>query len=237
MHTVKTKMATRRTPPFFRQNGVDDIAVRWQRVNDRVKRALVQPIRILDCLKFTNIIERDGSSGKHGVFLIMQGLTCNYTVRFSTFATTCTCKDFERQCAQQSGLPCKHILYVYYRVLKLKLHRNSNGLPELDIRTALERLDGLCKVELPTENHDGIDNVRKDDECCVCYDNIDPEHDPASLVSCPHCKHLMHHTCIKSWFEYHVRGGAKRTCPLCRQEWPKEQTATTDEKWTITQPR
>ena len=76
--------------------------------SDRVLRAFEQPLQLLQCRYFSKSERwelRVSSSTGHGF----------YELKFNSKSGTCNCPDFERR-----GKPCKHMLCVLLRILKLK---------------------------------------------------------------------------------------------------------------------
>ncbi len=75
---------------------------------DRVVRAFEQPLRLLQCKYYP-------TSAKWELRISSSTGGGHYDIMFNHKKASCTCPDFERR-----GKPCKHMLCVLLRILKLK---------------------------------------------------------------------------------------------------------------------
>ena len=199
----------------------------------RLERAIAQPIQILDKWNETP------SNTKFEI----AGLTQTYFVTMRSFSPQCTCVDFV---LRGERLPCKHIFYVYLRVLKLpspRILNDGQGQPryiEFDFEEAFELSRKLVRREeaAASEVQIKLYRERDDTDCSICYDALD-YNSPSSLESCGQCRHAFHRLCIEIW--------AKRTptCPLCRShmansndKYMRQQQQAAENKWYLdTEPR
>ena len=185
-------------------------------LRSRFERAISQPIRIIDKCgdrvdKFVNFKMRGAGGSTYNV-----GLTPDNAM--------CTCPDY-----QQRGhvVPCKHILYIYIRVLKMPaiefVYNNHNRFEGyfVDYAGAYERSHRLIKTECSAGGRNER-NERADLDCCICYDVLGI----SGLAKCVHCKHQVHSDCISIWVQQHP------TCPLCRGVWCHSMNDA-DEKWKL----
>lgn len=180
-------------------------------INDRVNRACVQPIRILE--------KRESAECVHLQMLGSTGGNVYETTFYPTHAT-CACIDWRRN---GMSFPCKHILYVYVKVLQIPTTSLYTSVP--DFVEAYTRARNLVKNEITRAV---AFNVRCDTDCCICYDSLGTLD---TCVECTACKHLVHRTCIDIW----LKRGRTKTCPMCRHNWRNRDTANTrdEEKWHI----
>lgn len=181
-----------------------------QPVVDRILRALGHPLRLL---------HRSESD-----FFVM-GATGNvYTVTLST-TPSCSCPD--------RTTPCKHILFVFIRVLGLPLddaclRRRTlrpcqlnrllttpttaetlagNGVREVFHRLYFQRAREVAVRREEVEREEGA-------TCPVCLDEMGRGE---KVVACGTCRNPIHEECLLSW----KRTTRRRTasCVICRARW------------------
>ncbi|KAL5976793.1 hypothetical protein ACLOJK_021127 [Asimina triloba] len=183
-----------------------------QPFSDRILRALHHRLRLLH--------------RSHGSFFIL-GQTGNvYTVTLSS-APSCSCPDRTN--------PCKHILFVFLRVLRLSLDDpclrrrtlrpcqlarllGSPVSPDtLARRRARERFHQLLAAEA-----EPACKVDEGDTCPVCMEEMKKEE---RLVACSVCENSVHEECLAAWKR--SRGRRAASCVVCRAKWRerKEQEA------------
>ncbi|KAK3212993.1 hypothetical protein Dsin_017699 [Dipteronia sinensis] len=199
-----------------------------QPVADRIGRALRHHLRLL---------HRTADS-----IFFMLGVTGNvYTVTLSS-SPSCTCPD--------RITPCKHILFVYIRVLGVSMydtclrkrnlspyHLNRllnkptlvNSLAGAGLR---ERFHELFFQQQRNNNNSNCDDnngggggvekrVEDGSTCPICLD----DGGKGSVVSCGTCRNWIHEECYMMW----KRSGRRRTsCVICRAKW---RTATVQDKY------
>ncbi|XP_071727695.1 uncharacterized protein [Rutidosis leptorrhynchoides] len=164
------------------------------------------------------------------------GATGNvYTVTLST-TPYCTCPD--------PMTPCKHILFVYLRVLSLStdyaLLRRRTLSPSMLFGLlhsatspdsfASERLRKrfleLHKIDDDGDADNGDNDNNDDDDdgrggfedgstCPVCLDEM-RKNDGRKVVVCATCKNPIHESCLMAW-----KDESSRTCVMCRARWGK----------------
>ncbi|KAK4419941.1 hypothetical protein Salat_2407000 [Sesamum alatum] len=179
--------------------------------SDRVIRAIRHRLRLL---------HRSDS-----LFFIL-GATGNvYTVNISA-TPSCTCPD--------RAAPCKHILFVFIRVLGVPLDDSClwrrtlrpcqlNRL--LNLPTSCEALAGAAVREifhqLFFQARGAASGSRRPDvvadggtTCPVCLECMGREE---RVVACNTCKNVIHEECFLAWKRSCRRRSA--TCVLCRARW------------------
>ncbi|KAK7351494.1 hypothetical protein VNO77_11002 [Canavalia gladiata] len=178
-----------------------------QPISDRIVRALRNHLRLL---------HRSGST-----FFIF-GATGNvYTVSLSC-TPSCTCPD--------RTTPCKHILFVFIRVLGVSLDDvclrrrtlrpcqlqrllSMPTLPEAvaggTLRQRFHQLffDTGPKPKPKIEMEDGA-------TCPVCLEEMEKED---KLVACGTCRNPIHEECLMMWKR--SRGRRSASCVICRARW------------------
>lgn len=195
-----------------------------QPVAERVIRALRHRLRLLHRLDST--------------FFVL-GATGNvYTVNISA-VPSCTCPDRTK--------PCKHILFVFIRVLGLPLDDSCiwrktlrpcqlNRL--LSLPTSNEAIAGATVREMfhrlffqqqataaagtsSINNNSGpkVGVVEDGTACPVCLEEMGKEE---KLVACGTCRNLIHEECLMAWKKSSRRRSA--SCVLCRARWRSERT-------------
>ncbi|KZV37199.1 mitogen-activated protein kinase kinase kinase 1 [Dorcoceras hygrometricum] len=182
-----------------------------QSFSDRITRALHHRLRLLH------------RSDPH--FFIL-GATGNvYTVSISS-TPSCTCPD--------RAVPCKHILFVFIRVLGVPLDNSCLWRRTLrpcqlhrllDIPTSVEALADAAVRErfhqlFFKENGGGGSRTPAvvvsdcDGACPVCLEEMKRD---TKVVVCETCKNVIHEMCFLAWKRSCGRRYA--TCVLCRARW------------------
>ena len=54
------------------------------------------------------------------------------------------------------------------------------------------------------------ENYLNDNNCIICYNEINDE---SFITDLPECHHMYHHACISEWFQIYTK------CPLCKQDY------------------
>ncbi|XP_008794171.2 mitogen-activated protein kinase kinase kinase 1 [Phoenix dactylifera] len=178
-----------------------------QHVADRIIRALRHRLRLL---------HRNDTS-----FFIL-GATGNvYTVTLATTAS-CTCPD--------RTVPCKHILFVLLRVLRLSFDdaciwrrtlRPWQLARLLGTPTAPDVLAGSRTRERFHRLFSGngeIDRTRaREDDGAVCPICLEGMGGGGRLVTCGTCGNSLHGECLLGWRR--SRGRSAASCVVCRARW------------------
>ncbi|KAF5773320.1 putative transferase [Helianthus annuus] len=170
-----------------------------EKFSRRLSRSLENPLHLL---------HRNNSD-----FFIL-GATGNvYTVTLST-TPTCTCPD--------ATTPCKHILFLYVRVLNLPTNDpclRLQTLPESDLTRLLSTHvsdeafagEGLRErfLELYDERKKNEEHVKVEEgcKCTVCLEEMGV--DERKVVKCRACKNPIHEECVMSrakWTEIGEEG-------------------------------
>lgn len=178
--------------------------------SDRILRALRHPLLLLH--------------RNNATFFIL-GATANvYTVTISSLPS-CTCPD--------RTSPCKHILFVFIRVLSLPLHHPS--LRSRTLRPSLLRRllalptspDSLARQPLRERFHQLFFAARQESSsgisadvedgatCPVCLEEMGK--DEKVVVACGSCGNGIHEECFVTWKR--SRGRRMAICVICRARW------------------
>ncbi|KAI3691149.1 hypothetical protein L2E82_49368 [Cichorium intybus] len=181
-------------------------------LTERVLRALENPLRLL---------HRSNND-----FFIL-GATGNvYTVTLSE-APSCTCPD--------STTPCKHILFVYVRLLSVSLddpclwRRNLRPCQLTRLLSAPVSTDAVAGVAIRQRYQElylqraatGPDGkgppvqAEEGSTCPVCLEEMG--RGDRKLVACETCKNPIHEECLMAW----KRSSRRRSpsCVICRARW------------------
>ncbi|KAI3468198.1 hypothetical protein Pfo_024861 [Paulownia fortunei] len=180
-----------------------------QPFSDRIIRAIRHRLRLLH---------------RSDTLFFILGATGNvYTVNISA-APSCTCPD--------RTTPCKHILFVFIRVLGLHLDdsclwrrtlRPCQLHRLLNLPTSREALAGAAVRERFHQlffQARGSGSRRADvvadvgTACPVCLEDMRRED---KVVACGTCKNVIHEECFLTWKRSCRRRSA--TCVLCRARW------------------
>ncbi|KAI3857678.1 hypothetical protein MKW98_028942 [Papaver atlanticum] len=177
-----------------------------QPVADRIVRAYHHRLRLLH-------------RSENNFFIL--GATGNvYTVTLST-APSCNCPD--------RAVPCKHILFVYLRVLGVSLddqclRRKTLGTCQLtrllNTPTSLQSIAGARARErfhhlFSTSNASPPPRIElgNDATCPICLDEMNKED---KVVECGTCRNVLHKECLITWKRSR---GRRATCVICRARW------------------
>ncbi|XP_031264110.1 uncharacterized protein LOC116122395 [Pistacia vera] len=203
-------VASSSTPPRDQQDPRSQPRFRiTQPVTDRIGRALRHQLRLL---------HRSDS-----LFFIL-GATGNvYTVNLSS-APSCTCPD--------RITPCKHILFVFIRVLGVsiddtclrrktlrpcKLNRllATPTLPEALAGAGLRHRFHQLFFRARNENSsEGLIEIKDTSTCPICLEEMGKEE---RVVTCGTCRNLIHEECWMRWKR--SRGRRSASCVICRSRW------------------
>jgi hypothetical protein len=159
------------------------------------------------------------------------GLTSAYTVSLHPDLAPiyeCSCPDH-----RQRKQICKHIFFVLFRVLNQDpaTWRPSQVLtryePSLSAPTeatashntsqtieAIQKDTTPALLDLESKEWKGL--VHEEEDCCICYESLRPEHGYTVVNLCHTCQHLFHADCYTTW----KRFSAHQSCPLCRGPLP-----------------
>ncbi|KAJ4959365.1 hypothetical protein NE237_026476 [Protea cynaroides] len=180
-----------------------------QPIADRIVRAFRHRLRLLN---------RSGAN-----FFVLGASGNVYTV-ILTATPSCTCPD--------RTTPCKHILFVFLRVLGVSLddaclRRRTLRLCQLSrllgSPTSPESLAGVRVRErflqlLSQSSTDGASSGAADLEdgatCPICLDEMGKED---RVVVCGACRNPLHEECLQTWKRSIGRRSA--TCVICRARW------------------
>jgi predicted Zn-ribbon and HTH transcriptional regulator len=64
--------------------------------------------------------------------------------------------------------------------------------------------------DLPRQENEDEENYLNDNNCIICYNEINEE---SFVTDLPVCHHKYHHECISKWFEVNSK------CPLCKTDY------------------
>jgi len=153
------------------------------------------------------------------------GATGNvYAVEVSRWPR-CSCPDF----AKRQDV-CKHLLFVYMRVLRLSENDKailqkalltdevvgmlSGGRGEYVFAGDNPVADGAVIAKFREATGAGAGaapgEARREGECSVCFDDLDSTRESWCAV----CKHPFHTACLQKW----MGASKKGSCPLCRAD-------------------
>ncbi|RIA88093.1 hypothetical protein C1645_806984 [Glomus cerebriforme] len=190
-------------------------------IQDRIYRAEVQRIYMVSRTRVNELRQE---------FAILGSTGNVYTVTI-THLPDCTCPDFKK------GNLCKHIIFVYLRVLRL--NRNSpfiyqkallskelrsifaNAAPDPTVlanKRVVDKYQTITSGEtLPSASN--IDEKRRpiEEDCPICYEPLE-EKDRKNIVWCREgCGNNLHKDCFEQWKK--SKRGCKVTCVYCRRDW------------------
>ncbi|POY74544.1 hypothetical protein BMF94_2305 [Rhodotorula taiwanensis] len=166
-----------------------------------------------------------------------------YTVKIQNLPS-CDCPDGAK------GNHCKHLLFVFLKVLGVPTHSNlwyQSALltSELEaifalarpapcnvledrVKTAFEIATGKKKVDTSTDAGGGDGLVKKripqeGDSCPICYEDFEAGKKTGLIfcLSISGCGNALHRECFQNW----AKTSKPTTCPLCRETWSSTSAA------------
>lgn len=135
----------------------------------------------------------------------------------------CTCPDYTKRQGTVSSGACKHLIFVYLRVLKLDKRDPrwwQSALIESELVglfNAVQQIGQDDEVMADSEVRQQLERRerknRKDveGECCICFDEMTERE---QLSYCEACGNNFHKVCLDNWSK--EQPGEAR-CALCRQ--------------------
>ncbi|KAJ7030317.1 hypothetical protein C8F04DRAFT_1113961 [Mycena alexandri] len=200
-----------------------------QNILDRVDRVMTQRFFMVDRKRFEGELKEE--------FQVLGSTGNVYTVTIQ-HKPSCNCPD------AQKGNHCKHILFIYLKVLQVtqasgvwyqkalltneleEIFANAplapNALAHPRIREAYARAIGKSQAPSTPEATSAGPKKRlpgEDDDCPICYDKM---HGVAetTLAFCEECGNAVHKECFAQWKQTSANQRKKLTCIYCRAEWP-----------------
>lgn len=178
------------------------------RMASRLRRALTQRIYVLGFDLASSRFDVQGSSDSVYEVVVLP-------------KPTCTCLDFTFHWGR---MPCKHILNVLARVLRVNAdvyeHRPFNPMyythevvRAMDLLAAQYREVGRVGLALPNTPTSPLCpplspvQPKMDVDCCICFEVIE---DGAPTWTCRVCGHRVDAGCWERWRR------RSQSCPLCR---------------------
>ncbi|KAI9142021.1 hypothetical protein BKA69DRAFT_1156886 [Paraphysoderma sedebokerense] len=224
---VIEKRATR-----YRKSATKDII-------QRIDRAVSQRMYLVD--------RKEVSSHEHEFAVL--GSTGNvYNVKIRRFPE-CNCPDFEKHKNFSTGhsIPCKHVLFIYLKVLKLErsshiIYQTSLLQSELEALFARQVSNAVIANEQTIENYkvatgassrtaktsqSGLEESRKpiDGDCPICFETMDPNKLDLLTWCRAQCGNNVHKDCFTRWSRA-SRGPDGATCVYCRCNWVESTKAS-----------
>lgn len=194
------------------------------------------------------LIERgDGANTSEAAFAVMGANGNVYRCKVGT-EPTCNCPDFTKRAGGHGHGPCKHLIFVFVRVLKVSrddavwwqtrlLHDEvSQVLRDAPAQVSNDCVaDGAVRSMYRTMNSGNSERIsgegseasvaanRKpiEGDCPVCFENMvdADETRPQDVTSfCESCGNNFHKVCVQNWTAAH----GNPTCPLCRGDLSKQ---------------
>ncbi|KAJ7494832.1 hypothetical protein B0H11DRAFT_2003546 [Mycena galericulata] len=204
-----------------------------QNILDRVERVMTQRFFMVDRKRFEGELKEEfqvlGSTGNIYTVTIQQNPSCD-------------CPD------AQKGNHCKHILFIYLKVLQVtqasgywyqralltseleSIFANAplapNALAHPRIREPYARATGKAPAGPPSTPEAAGPKKRlpgEDDDCPICYDGMHGAA-PNALTFCEECGNAVHSECFAQWKQTSTKQGSRLTCIYCRAIWPSAPT-------------
>ncbi|KAJ6468239.1 hypothetical protein C8R45DRAFT_1018007 [Mycena sanguinolenta] len=199
-----------------------------QNIMDRVERVMTQRFFMVDRQRIEGELKEE--------FKVLGSTGNIYTVTIQ-HKPSCDCPD------AQKGNHCKHILFIYLKVLQVpqssghwyqkalltteleSIFANAplapNAVANPRIREAYARATGKFQTPSTPEASNGPKKriPAEDDDCPICYDNMHNVAE-ASLTFCEECGNAVHGECFGQWKQTSAKTGTKLTCIYCRAVWP-----------------
>ncbi|KAJ7183772.1 hypothetical protein C8R46DRAFT_984978 [Mycena filopes] len=200
-----------------------------QNILDRVERVMTQRFFMVDRKRFEGELKEE--------FQVLGSTGNIYTVTIQQ-KPSCDCPDARK------GNHCKHILFIYLKVLQVTqasgvwyqkaLLTNEleqifadaplapNAVAHPRIREAYARATGKSK-EVPSTPEVAAGPKKRlpgeDDDCPICYDGMHGVAE-STLTFCEECGNAVHKECFGQWKQTSAKQGKPLTCIYCRAQWP-----------------
>ncbi|KAJ7082650.1 hypothetical protein B0H15DRAFT_852239 [Mycena belliarum] len=201
-----------------------------QNILDRVDRVMTQRFFMVDRNRFEGELKEE--------FQVLGSTGNIYTVTIE-HKPSCNCPD------AQKGNHCKHILFIFLKVLQVAytsgfwyqkalltselttMFENAplapNALAHPRIREAYARATGKT-TSTPGPSPPEAAGPKKrlpgaDDDCPICYDAMHGVAERA-LAFCEQCGNAVHAECFAQWKQTAAKKGGQLTCIYCRAIWP-----------------
>lgn len=210
-----------------------------QAVLDRYTRSLRHRLFLIERNNPVHNGDGDGDGEMISETFAVMGANGNvYTCKIST-QSECNCPDFIKR---NGNGPCKHLLFIFTRVLKLKEEdpiwwqskllpdevsrilkeapRNNNATDDV---LANEGVRSMYRVlqQRDKNNQQEKDSSRRpiEGDCPICFENLkaaDPTRPDDVTTFCESCGHNFHKSCVQNWVRARSQGQSQASCPLCR---------------------
>lgn len=201
-----------------------------QAIRDRIYRAKQQRMYLIDRNPPTNPHEQS--------FYVLGSVGNVYTVKISHIPS-CTCPDHAK------GNLCKHILFVFLKVLRVPsdsnlIYQNALLTEELEsifksapakptavlasknVRDTFDKVMGKTPEKKGSNDDDGSAKRKpiEDSMCPICYEDLKAND---KLVWCKtSCGQNLHEECFNQWKSQAQTSRRDVTCVFCRAQWPED---------------
>lgn len=192
------------------------------------------------------VLERLTRASRHRLFLVdkkdeqgtiacaVMGSNGNIYKCHISVQPSCECPDFQTRKGTGTEGPCKHLIFVFTRVLKVpredptwwqirllssELQKIVEEAPKGPLREA-----GVMAQDVVVEQYQQSSEAPDEEgrrplegECTICYEDLaagDENQSPGEKTTyCKKCGNNFHSMCLQNWH----RAQRNPTCPLCRQ--------------------
>lgn len=152
---------------------------------------------------------------------------------------SCGCPDFQKRKGTGTEGPCKHLIFVFTRVLKVpredpkwwqirllssELKEIVENAPKGPLREAGVMAEVAVVERYQQSSQEPIEEGRRplEGECTICYEDLVADDRNQSVSEettyCKKCGNNFHSMCLQNWH----RAQRNPTCPLCRQSMAAE---------------
>nr|CAG8445583.1 15784_t:CDS:10 [Entrophospora candida] len=195
------------------------------KVKERIERAMSQRMFLVD---------RSEVSESYHKFVVLGSIGNVYNVEISTLPK-CSCPDFSR-----GGNLCKHILFVYLKVLRVnpnssyiyqkalltnelrQIFQNAAPNPTANQRVRDKYAKIVGGVNSGSDDASSVKRPRQpiEGDCPICYEALS---ETEKLVWCKDsCGNNVHEVCFDQWKSSKRSSGDEITCVYCRNKWEDE---------------
>lgn len=203
-----------------------------KQVLERMDRANTRENRL--CL--VDRADKDGIATFH-----VMGTNGNAYTCIVDLAPTCNCKDFMKRIRTTGEGPCKHLIFVFLRVLKMDKKDarwwQKRWLPsELEqllaeedkrpIDSAVMAEDAVVRRFRETQSQEDAPGRELSVDCPICFEEfcLESSNPQDAIMRCKSCKGGFHELCIGKW-----KSHGNASCPLCRASLPERSVDDNDE--------
>jgi len=168
-----------------------------------------------DNMKITYFQEKENNNFRVG---ILGSRSLPYILNFETNNVSCTCPDYTHKSIKPI---CKHLYFLIHLAKNDEIFQNSTKLEQISDEISISTIkSNLLKIIDSRKMQDSNSetntvSIERDDCCAICMCDLQ-----VGIDKCSKCKHVMHISCLKGWWELSSNSWDAKvgTCAFCRDK-------------------